>query len=150
MSDRQKGLDDGERQGLAGLLFKSGPFKEAYEHFNKLRDKIEKAIGPFKTHTVDDIWIGIVNGQFQLWMQDNSVIITEIIEYPRCKALRIFLAAGKMDEVLDTEKQLCQYAKRHGCKFITQGGGRTGWEKVCLGLGYQRASPLMIKDLSNG
>lgn len=150
MSDRQTGVQNGNRKGLTDLLTKSGPLADFWEHFNRFRPDIEKAIGPLQTHTVDDIWLGIVNGQFQLWQRDNSVVITELVVYPRCKSLRIFLAAGKMDEVLDIEEHLCKYAAYHGCKFIEHGGGRKGWEKIGLRKGYTKQCSLMVKRLDNG
>lgn len=150
MSDRQTGVQNGNRKGLIDLITKSGQFSAVWEHFNRLRPEIEKAIGPLQTHTVDDIWLGIINGQFQLWKRDNSVVITELVVYPRCKSLRIFLAAGKMDEVLDIEKHLCKYARHHECKFIEHGGGRKGWQKIALRIGYNIKCPLMVKRLSDG
>lgn len=150
MSDRQKRFQDGDAKGLAYLLTKTGPYKEGWSYIERHKEDLTKAIGPLQTHTIDDVWLGVINGLYQMWVRPDSVVITELVAYPRCKSLRIFLAAGKLDEILDIEKDLCEYARAQGCRFIEHGGGRKGWQRIAERLDYHVACPLLVKRVNDG
>lgn len=87
------------------------------------------------THTPDDVLRGVAAGDFQLWTGDASVIVTEIIRYPRRTDLHMFLAAGDMAELRQMQHPIFAWAKGEGCTRATL-TGRKGWDR----------SPLVTQD----
>jgi hypothetical protein len=83
------------------------------------------------THAFDDIADGVASGRFQLWPGPHSVMITEILESPRKKAVNVFLAAGNLAELERMEPLVCEFARRRGCTSICM-TGRRGWLRTFL------------------
>jgi len=88
--------------------------------------------------TADSIIDGIKDGTKQCFVCDDSVIVSEVTEYPNGKVLNIVLVAGK-----DADKWLSkadafftEMAKLNGCKAIIT-TGRIGWKKLNASLGYK-------------
>ena len=101
-----------------------------YEQFHLRRKYIEDALEYTKgTHTLDDIWNGVVRGDFQFWPGDKSAIITEIQIYPQTKVMHIFLAGGDLEELLQMEKSVRAYAQTIGCNSMSI-SGRRGWLRI--------------------
>lgn len=98
------------------------------------------------THDYEDIVAGITSGKMQLWPAKDSCLVTEIIKYPKKKAINMFLIGGKLDTVLDMEKDVIEWAKAQKCDLII-GTGRKGWKKVLSPLGYQEAHITMAKEI---
>lgn len=99
------------------------------------------------THTIADIEDGIASGAYQFWCTENSTAITEIIEFPRLKALNFFLLGGDLSELLDIlEPHICDFAKFMGCTRV-MGTGRKGWERVLADRDYRFGGTTMFKIL---
>lgn len=81
------------------------------------------------TYDEDDILRGLLAGDYVLWAGEKSAVVTEISEQPRMKVLDLFIAGGDLDELIDMEKGLEDYARANGCKLMC-GGGRAGWGRV--------------------
>ena len=83
------------------------------------------------SYTFEDIAQLVAEGKLQFWPGVASVIITEIIEHPRRRALNIFLAGGNLPEIEAMVPLLQEWAKTHACTdaFFT---GRAGWERTFL------------------
>lgn len=88
------------------------------------------------THTIEDIADGIRSDRFQLWCGDNAAIVTEILEFPRLKAVNFFLIAGDLKELVEEmEPEVVKWAKSFGCQRVI-GVGRKGFERVFRSKGY--------------
>jgi len=99
------------------------------------------------THGIEDIAEGLKSGRFQLWPADNSVIVTEIIVYPRLKNLHFFLAGGDLDELRLMQPLVESWGKDMGCTRVSL-AGRKGWEKTFLkDRGYTPKWFVLGKDL---
>lgn len=99
------------------------------------------------THTLDDIARGIYNGQFTLWTPGGgSVIVTEVVVYPRRKVLNIFLGAGDMDDLINTLPALEDHARANGCDGLAC-SGRIGWARVLKEHGWGNSHMSVSKDL---
>jgi hypothetical protein len=88
---------------------------------NKLRALFDKAlwIGG-GTHTIDDVEAGVAQGLFQFWEADDCCAVTEILTYPRCKKLHIFIAAGNFQSICDKLlPRASAFAKENGCVSMT-------------------------------
>ena len=96
------------------------------------------------THTLDDVHEAINDGRAELWPLRDSALVTEIVEYPQRRVLRVWLAGGKLDELQRGLPFLDQIAKDLGCSRIEL-EGRKGWVKVLDG--YTERSIVLQKDV---
>ena len=62
------------------------------------------------THYFDDIVESIAKGTMQLWAAPRGCIVTEIVIYPRKKVLNIFLAGGELEQILDMDNDVKEWA----------------------------------------
>lgn len=91
--------------------------------------------------TLDDVWQAVQNGQAQFWPAANSVVITEIKVYPRGKVLNVWLAGGRLEEIMVLTGYIKKFAKEQGCARITM-QGRRGWARI-LGM---RPDAVVLSD----
>lgn len=118
-----------------------------YEQFHARRKYIEDALEYAKgTHTLDDIWNGVVRGDFQFWPGDKSAVITEIQIYPQTKVMHIFLAGGDLEELLQMEKSVRAYAQTIGCNSMSI-SGRRGWVRIFERDGWKEVCTTIAKEL---
>ena len=117
------------------------------EEFIRCRDYIEAALEYTKgTHTIQDIWDGIVTGNFQFWPGEKSAVVTEIQIYPQAKVMHIFLAGGDLEELLEMEKSVRAYAKTIGCNSMSI-SGRRGWLRIFERDGWKEVCTTIAKEL---
>jgi hypothetical protein len=118
------------------------------QDLDRLRIQIESALEySGGTHGFDDIADGVQDGRFQLWPGIKSVVITEIIVYPRLKDLHYFLAGGDLDELKQMRPYIERWGKDLGCTRVSL-AGRKGWYKTFLrDEGYEPKWFIMSKEL---
>lgn len=85
-----------------------------------LPELFDKALAIAGTHTRQDIADGVKAGRYQYWGDDECCLVTEIVEYPRCRKLHLFIAAGDLDRLL-TEylPRVKEFARDNGCNGLT-------------------------------
>lgn len=83
------------------------------------------------THTYADVMSMVADGRLQLWEGVNSVIVTEIIEYPRKRTLHFFLAGGNMAELKAMYPLVEEWGRMQGCSSASM-IGRPGWVRSFL------------------
>lgn len=93
-------------------------------------------------NTWGEVVAGIHSGRMQLWPAERGCIVTEIVVYHNRKALHIFLAGGKLDEILQMTESVKEWAKLMGCSFATF-DGRLGWQKPLEKIGWKPHSITM-------
>ena len=93
-------------------------------------------------NTWDEVVSGINSGRMQLWPAEQGCIVTEIVVYHNRKALHVFLAGGKLDEILQMTESVKEWAKLMGCSFATF-DGRLGWQKPLEKIGWKPHSITM-------
>lgn len=117
------------------------------EDFDQCAEWIQGALDHGgNTHDLEDIWAGIVDGRFQFWPAKRGCLVTEILLYPKCKVLHVFLGGGNLDQLLDMIESLEMYAKTIGCKSITV-SGRKGWVRVLASRGAKPVRTTLAKEL---
>ena len=118
------------------------------EDLERLRHHVEAALEySGGTHGIEDIAEGLKKGRFQLWPANDSVVVTEIIVYPRLKNLHFFLAGGDLDELRLMRPLIEQWGKNMGCTRVSL-AGREGWSKTFLrDEGYKPKWFVLSKDL---
>lgn len=105
------------------------------------RQHIEAALAQGgDTHTFEDVRDMILDGRLQLWHGPRGCAVTEIVTYPRKKALHVFLAGGDMDQIIDMLDSAVTWGKAQGCSVMTI-SGRMGWQRVLAKHGF---SPVLI------
>lgn len=109
----------------------------------ELRDAIEQS----GTHSVPDVEAGIELGDFQLWEGEHSAVVTQIQDYPQKRALCIFAAGGRLDELHRLWPVIKEWGQKLGCTsaFLV---GRAGWARSFLrDEGWQPAALVMETEL---
>jgi hypothetical protein len=95
--------------------------------FKQASPLIKKALAYQDTHTIDDVERELLREKAQLWCGDTSIIVTEIGEFPLGNKVRIWLAAGDMEELVDEMlPEIESWAKDQNCVAVTI-VGRKGW-----------------------
>tara|TARA_R110000796_G_scaffold251811_1_gene384093 strand:- start:790 stop:1140 length:351 start_codon:yes stop_codon:yes gene_type:complete len=107
---------------------------------DRVWDWLEPATVAFENVSRSEVENGIASGDFQLFITEHSAAVTCAFG----KSLRIGLAGGDLDELLDMEKDICAYARSHDFDSI-EIIGRPGWERALAG--YRRTAVLMRKEL---
>jgi|TARA_R100000951_G_scaffold12278_5_gene9900 hypothetical protein len=100
------------------------------------------------THTFDDIVLGIAEMRMQLWAAPKGCIVTEIVVYPKKKVLHLFLAGGDLEQLIDMNNDITNWAVGQGCTGGTI-TGRLGWKKALAPLGWKLKSANYAFDLNN-
>lgn len=89
-------------------------------------------------YELSDVLTGLLQEKAKLWVAWNSetktadaAIVTELVDYPRARELRIQIVGGRnmkawIEEAKDT---LEQYARAQGCRFMC-GSLRRGWIRI--------------------
>lgn len=118
------------------------------EHLERLRQHVEAALEySGGTHNFEDIVEMVEKQQLQLWPAKDSVVLTEIIVYPRLKNLHYFLAGGDLDELSRMRPLIESWGKSLGCTRVTL-AGRRGWAKTFLkDEGYSPQWSVLAKEL---
>lgn len=101
------------------------------------------------THALKDILLGILRGSYQLWPAENSVVVTEILEYPRRRVINYFLAGGNLKELREMRESVEAWAIANGCDgaILT---GRKGWVRSFLSdAGYDGEHVTMTKEFGD-
>lgn len=108
------------------------------------RKQIDAALGyAGGTHTFEDVAALVKSGEVQAWYAPQSVLITELVEYPRLKMCNVFLAGGDLKEIEAMTPDVERWAIAQGCTRA-QLIGRRGWSKTFLTRTGWVLSPLEI------
>jgi hypothetical protein len=107
--------------------------------------RLEKALAHGGgTHAVSDVVQAIEERRAQLWERGDGVIVTEVLTYPRLKAVNYWLAAGDLRDCLALQDGIDEWARGQGCELATL-SGRRGWVRAAAGwqfAGYVFRKPL--------
>jgi hypothetical protein len=102
------------------------PDISAYRHY--IEAALEYGDGGF---TYEDIVQAVQDGSFQFWPGVDSMILTEIVNYPRLRAVNVVAAGGNLAEIEAMVPKLEAWARAHGCTEAVF-TGRRGWERTFL------------------
>jgi len=118
------------------------------EHLERLRHHVEAALEySGGTHHFEDILEMVKDSRLQVWPAKESIVLTEIIVYPRLKNLHYFLAGGDLDELSRMRPIIESWGKSVGCTRVTL-AGRRGWAKTFLqDEGYRPLWSVLAKEL---
>ena len=118
----------------------------------------EDVVGPYReliemalaraggTHTYEDVLQSISVGEMFFWPASKSCLVTEIVQYPRLRALHVFLAAGDLDEIKGMESSLIDFATSLKCSALSM-SGRKGWTRALKEIGWEESHITLVKKL---
>lgn len=118
------------------------------EQLQRLRHHVEAALEySGGTHAFEDILEMVEKEQLQVWPATQSIVLTEIIVYPKLKNLHYFLAGGDLDELSRMRPMIESWGKSLGCTRVSL-AGRRGWAKTFLkDEGYSPQWTVLAKQL---
>ena len=94
---------------------------------------LEAALEHQDTHSIIDVYRAIEGGAAQIWCADKSCVVTEILEHPKKRVARIWLAAGNRFELVTKMlPDIEDWARELGCDSV-EVVGRRGWRRVLTG-----------------
>jgi len=112
--------------------------------------RFEKALAQAgNTHTIADVLDRIGEGKACCWTNGDSVVVTEVLVYPRLRAVNYWLCSGKLQECAALQPRIDAWAVSEGCGIATA-TGRMGWMRVIktpLGEGWRPAGIKYVRDL---
>jgi len=101
------------------------------------------------THSISDVLDRIGEGKACCWTNGDSVVVTEVLVYPRLRAVNYWLCSGKLQECAALQPDIDAWAVSEGCGIATA-TGRMGWMRVIktpLGEGWRPAGIKYVRDL---
>ena len=113
------------------------------------RPQIEAALSyADATHTWEDVAEMVAAGELQFWPGPASVIVTEIVSFPRKRVLHVFLAGGTLPELEAMIPHVLAWGAEQGC-VAASFTGRRGWARTFVERMGWRQSPMLtfVKDL---
>lgn len=96
------------------------------------------------THTPQDVLEMIQRGEVNLYVGDNSAVVTQDLDMPTGKQLHFWLAGGNLNELIKIEKDVEHAAKARGIRRISI-IGRRGWRKRLDG--FRETGVILTKDI---
>jgi|TARA_Y100000289_G_C3929553_1_gene155552 hypothetical protein len=132
---------------MSGLAIDGDIIEELENEMERCRPWIQAALERGQnTHLFSDIVDSVKRGHMQFWPAEDACAVTEIIEYPRKKALHIFLAGGNMETIVDMNESAEHFARLNGCTIMSV-AGRKGWQKILSGKGYKPYVTSLAKEI---
>jgi len=96
----------------------------------QMRARFEKALQlAGGTHDVADVMAKVRDGRAQFWGNDEASVVTEVLSYPKLKAVNLWLVSGVLQSCLAMEGEIFDWARQNGCSIATA-TGRRGWLRI--------------------
>lgn len=108
--------------------------------------------------TIEDLYTLVLTGASQLWLSPNSTacMFTELVYYPRLKAIRSMYTAGNMRDAMAMIPRMARWALEQGCTRA-EFAASPGWLRVANGRKFDIqvafcSAPLeaLIEESTNG
>lgn len=119
------------------------PYWDAERRWPEMLPFIDRYFQKSKEHrwNADDLLKAVLERDMQLWAIDTpegveTVVLTEILNYPRVRECNVFMISGKMtarDDWRDVVQDVVEWAAAQGCHYISsmarKGSAKAmGWE----------------------
>ena len=112
--------------------------------------RFEKALAQAgNTHTIADVMQRIEQNKACCWTNGDSVVVTEVLVYPRLRAVNYWVVSGKLQECAALQPDIDAWAVSEGCSVATA-TGRMGWLRLSqtpIGEGWHAVGIKYLKEL---
>lgn len=100
------------------------------------------------THSLDDVFTGLISGEYQFWHTPDAYCVTEVCEYPQKKVFNFWLAGGNVRSLMGSIEPIArEYARNAGCSECRSVMvDREGWDKF-VPAGYEKGWRLFSMKL---
>jgi hypothetical protein len=112
------------------------------EQFQKRLERGLKECG--HTHTADDLRQAVDEGRMQSWVNNDSLVITEILAYPQGREMNVVLVVGDMNDIMDMQPRIDAFAREHGCSQMRT-TGRHGLITVLPNYGWKPSKKIIFE-----
>jgi len=97
-------------------------------------------------HSVADVIAKVREGRAQYWEAGDTSVVTEVLTYPRLRAVNYWLVAGRLPDCFALQDQIEPWALENGCS-VAVATARSGWLRVCHRFGWQLRAHQFVKEL---
>ena len=124
-----------------------------------VKDLVQKPVNQnLGEFNLEDVYNWLTNGYMHLWIIGDEeeivvAVVTEFVEYPREKRLRIVLAGGKknnmdkwFDIFWDKDSEIHKFAKKNNVKRF-EVCGRDGWLRVLARVGFKKFCTVLTREV---
>ena len=66
----------------------------------------------------EDIAAAVGEGRMQSWVRNESLIVTELLQYPKASAVNIVIAVGALDDVMALQPDIEAFGREHGARVM--------------------------------
>lgn len=103
-----------------------------WAEWREMKPLIQKALDHADEYDMGDVLHWLHTGAWQGWYTPNAVACTRIATFPKHRTCVVVLAAGKLDEIVQAEPGIADFARENGCKYV-EIFGRKGWKRSLEG-----------------
>jgi len=96
------------------------------------------------THTPADVALAVHEGRMQAWTHDDSLIVTQVDQFPRCNRLNTVLAVGRINDLVAMGSDIYAFGREHDCSAIRM-EGRLGWASVLPRYGWKQTNKVIFE-----
>ena len=82
-----------------------------------------------RTHDVSDVMEKVREGRAMFWPNKDGSIVTEVLVYPRLKAVNYWLVSGDLADCAALQPEIDAWALEQGCA-VAVATGRMGWLRL--------------------
>lgn len=108
------------------------------------RPYLEKALDRCPTHTIEDVERDLLRHKAQFFSLGDAFVVTQVVEHPRRRVLRVWLAGGNLDTIRRALPELDNLARDWGCDRV-EIDGRRGWARIMPEYDIERV--VLTKDV---
>ena len=117
--------------------------KEWGERRHLVQDALDRS---GNLYDVDHVYHKVLDGEAQFFPCKRAIVVTELMCYPNANAVRIWLAAGDMQQVIaKVNGDIVNFGRAMGA-HIQEFEGRLGWRDVAKDNGFKPVQMLWTRD----
>lgn len=117
----------------------------ARHHPDELRRRLARALEVGgNVYQATDIMLAVEQGRMQSWTKNDSLVITELLQFPRACAVNIVLAVGALEDVMSLQPDIEEWGREHGASVMRM-EGRKGWSKVLPAHGWKQDNKVIFE-----
>jgi hypothetical protein len=114
---------------------------------DELRARLEEALDRGGgDHTVAELAEEVRAGRAQCFHNTRAVVFTQIERHRLYSALRVYVAAGALADVMNLQPELEHLARAEGCDRLVM-IGRRGWKSVLPTFGWRETMVVYERPL---
>jgi hypothetical protein len=114
---------------------------------SNLRDRLEEALlRGGGDHTIAELAEEVRIGRAQCFHNTRAIVFTQIERHKTHAALRVYVAAGALEDVMSLQPEVEHLARQEGCDRLIM-IGRRGWKSVLPKFGWNETMVVYERPL---